>query len=471
MNPQNKVLKILIPLSFIFFLILNVISWKFPFFWDTILTSTICSWYYDHGFGNLIYPSEFDAGHPPLFYIYIVGWWRLMENSLLVSHFAMLPILWIMVYQFLKLADVFIQEKIALVFVALLFLLEPAILTQSTLVSYDIVMVCMFFLAIRMMYLNKYFLQFIALLCLSLISIRGSIAVFSILLIEFSLKYILWNEKDFSYLLKYALCFILTLLWYHYHFHQTGWYLFTPSSQWEGQRSTVDAMRLLRNIAVVGRNLLDHGRIVFFALLIPSIFILLFRNRFKPTNRLLELIAITFIPLEVFIIAFIPFSNPIGHRYFMIPIACSILLFGYCVQEIKWIKRLAVLPLAAFIAGHFIIYPVPISNGWDVTLMHTRYFKLYKDLHRYLGKEVIPLKDVASKFPLSASRKQTHLGENSIRMKDFNLTNADYQYAIFSNISNDFSNEEIEALNQWEEIERFESGPVFIQILAVPEIN
>jgi hypothetical protein len=58
-------------LAFVLSVTINTVSWQLPFFWDTILTSTITQFFFENGFGNFITPADFDAGHPPLFYSYV----------------------------------------------------------------------------------------------------------------------------------------------------------------------------------------------------------------------------------------------------------------------------------------------------------------------------------------------------------------------------------------------------------------
>ncbi len=80
----------------------NDFSWQHPFFWDTLLTSTITQYYYDHGFGNLILPLTMDAGHPPLFYVYVTCFYKLLGKSLFAAHLSMLPFTILGIVSFLK---------------------------------------------------------------------------------------------------------------------------------------------------------------------------------------------------------------------------------------------------------------------------------------------------------------------------------------------------------------------------------
>ncbi|MBL0080448.1 MAG: hypothetical protein IPP53_15465 [Bacteroidetes bacterium] len=92
MENFSRRLRLVLPLSFAWFIIWIIATANNPFFWDTVLTSKIAQYFYENGFGNLIVPIDLDAGHPPFFQIYLSILWKLFGKSLLVSHLAMLPL-------------------------------------------------------------------------------------------------------------------------------------------------------------------------------------------------------------------------------------------------------------------------------------------------------------------------------------------------------------------------------------------
>ncbi|HRB92404.1 MAG TPA: hypothetical protein PLT17_03280, partial [Chitinophagales bacterium] len=73
--------------AFFIAIFINVFSWHLPFFWDTILTSTITQYFYENGFQNFIPPAQWDAGHPTLFYVYITMFYKIFGRDLIVAHF------------------------------------------------------------------------------------------------------------------------------------------------------------------------------------------------------------------------------------------------------------------------------------------------------------------------------------------------------------------------------------------------
>jgi hypothetical protein len=66
----------------------HIISRNHPFFWDTVLTSTIAQWFYENGTDNGITPLIWDSGHPTLFQLYLSSAWKILGKSLYVSHLA-----------------------------------------------------------------------------------------------------------------------------------------------------------------------------------------------------------------------------------------------------------------------------------------------------------------------------------------------------------------------------------------------
>ncbi len=471
LSQQSKVEQLLIPLSFTFFLILNIISWKFPFFWDTLLTSTNTQWFFSNGYGNFIPPNEYDAGHPPLFYIYLSLWWKLLGKSLLVSHFAMLPFLWLMVYQFIKIATYFLNHYNYIMIATLFFCLEPTILSQSTLVSYDIVLLAFYLSALRGILFNKRTLLAISLIVLSLTSIRGTISIFALLTTELFLSKV--GVKTFSkkYLIAYLPSILLTILWHLYHYVQVDWMLFSPSSKWEDQRVIVGIELLLKNILIIGRNLFDYGRIGLWLVLIAMMSFSFLKK--VPLQKNEKALLICFLcPIIIFALAFIPFSNPIGHRYFLIVYALLIICCVHFIalKAMKFLQILLVIIGILLFSGNFWVYN-KISNGWDSTMAHIPYFSVQKKMEAFINENNIPKKEIASKFPLNVSRQQTHLIDDFSKPQFLEEGKINTQsYVLYSNISNDFSESEKEILKDWEVLQHIKRGSVFMTIYSNPSI-
>ena len=108
------------------------------FFWDTIqLASEHGSYYYNNNFSKLLLPVELDSGHIPAFGMYIALIWKIFGKSIEISHLAMLPFAFGIVWQLNNLCKRFIQKKyvgIALILV----LIDATLMSQITLVSPDV---------------------------------------------------------------------------------------------------------------------------------------------------------------------------------------------------------------------------------------------------------------------------------------------------------------------------------------------
>jgi len=430
----------LIPAGFVFYLVVNIISWQFPFFWDTLLTSTITTWFHNNGWSGGIIPAELDAGHPPLFYGYLLSWWKISGPLLTTSHLAMLPLLWIMYYQFVQLSWRLLSSTRAIVWASVLFCMETTILAQSTMVSYDIAMLCFYLFGLRYIIDRKPLPVAMAAVVLSLISLRGVFAVFSLFITE--LFFLSKNDRKFNIIWKYLPAVVLVTAWSLWHQTQTGWMLFSPSEKWSDHRGIADIGVIIHNVASIIRIHLEPGRALLYLLIAVGLTEYIWKRQ-KPGLR--NVLTAPLIPLIIFSLAFLPFSNPIGHRYFMIVFALSILLLVNIAES--WSMRRPVLLLAVLvmISGHFWIWPDHISKGWDSSLGHVPYFKAKNKMDIYLADNGIEMLSVAAHFPLDVSSEQSHLTGSDQMTMEFEKWDSS-TYVLQSNINNDFSESELEML-------------------------
>lgn len=461
---ESKLISVLIPLSFLFYLAVNIISWNFPFFWDTLLTSSIVSYFYDNGLNGFIIPEKLDAGHPPLFYLYILGWWKLSFPSLTISHLAMLPVLWTIVYQYVRLSGYFIKKPVFLIGCVLLLLVDPGILAQSTLISYDMVILMFYLMALRAILIYDKFFIVLSTILLPLISIRGSFALGALMASHLAIGYIYNKKWEWKKMIYYIPAILAMILWHGYHYMQTGWLFFSPSENWISHRESGTFNLIIHNLLTIIRNHLDYGKIgvcagIFFLIVLWIVK----KNKFS--NDMKVLIAITIIPLIVFSLLFLPFSNPIGHRYYLVVYALSFILFIYLLTYFERAKILFLSVWLVLISGHFWIYN-SISNGWDSTTAHIPYFQLKKQVNNYITKNIIDKTSIASKFPLHVSEKQEYLEKDSSRISYWS-SKGDFEYVLFSNISNEWTYEELEKIKQMDTVLYLEKRKIYITLLQV----
>ena len=427
----------LLPACFVFYLIVNMISWDFPFFWDSLLTSTVTTWFYENGWHGGIPPSQIDAGHPPLFYGYLLGWWKLMGRSLLFSHLAMLPFLWITIYQFVQISRRLFSRSHVIIVGAGLFCIETTILAQSTMISYDTALLCFYLIGLRYIIDRRRIPVGLAAAILCMISLRGVVAAFALMATEFLLMRP--PKRTFLVIVKYLPAFVLFALWNLWHARVSGWILTTPSDSWSQHRGWVSAAGLAKNAMSIVRVHLEPGRLLLYALTAIGLlryFLLPGKIDLKP------ILTIVLVPFLAFSLFFLPFTNPISHRYFMIVFALSIWLFMAIIQHWKR-RKLACIATALFlISGHFWIYPHPISMGWEASLSHVPYFKAQKKMNDFLEANLIESSQIAAHFPSDVSHQQSHLSGKHDRPVEIEWMNGT-DYVLHSNISNDFTNDEL----------------------------
>jgi len=144
------------------------------FFWDSVqFAGKHGSYFYESGLSNgFLLPDHIDSGHPPTFGFLLSLVWKIFGKSLVVSHWAMVPVLIGIIYQACELGKYYYPKQPGL-FPVLLFVC-PFYLGHSILVSPDLVVVFGFLLSIRGLLQKKYLWQSIGIVIMSIISLRGA---------------------------------------------------------------------------------------------------------------------------------------------------------------------------------------------------------------------------------------------------------------------------------------------------------
>lgn len=445
MENFSKRLRLVLPLSLVWFIIWIIATAKNPFFWDTVLTSKIAQYFYENGFGNLITPTDLDAGHPPFFQLYLSILWKLFGKSLMISHLAMLPFVYLLVWSFYKISLFFFKTE-KQIWLAMFFLcIESTLLAQSTLVSYDVAMVAGFLFGLFAILYKKRDWLYWVLILLALLSVRSVVSMACLFLIDF---YFRWKEEKFKligFIFPYFIGALALFSWHFYHYSATGWAIFSPSNEWSDQRQVATLQTIVKNILVIGRNVLDNGRFVFW--IINAFFILIYLFSKNKINDLKSNIyVVLIIVLVVHVLFFIPFTNPIGHRYLMLIYIIGIWVFVGSIFELKKWKIALLFGALNYILGHFIVYPIPISNGWDSSLAYLNGISLQQSIRLEMDNNKINPNEVFTKFPLAFSQKDLYLIGDTSHFETKNIYKV--KYVISSNISNDFQEFECNYINK-----------------------
>ncbi|MEO1262114.1 MAG: hypothetical protein AAFZ15_25135 [Bacteroidota bacterium] len=118
--------------------------------------------------------------------------------------------------------------------------------------------------------------------------------------------------------------------------------------------------------------------------------------------------------------------------------------------------------LFGLLSGNMWVYPKKISQGWDSTLAHLPWYGLIENAQDYLQKENIDLKKTGTAFPNIGPRKWYELNGRTVGFKEKDFSKD--CFILYSNIMNDFSDAQIDELeNKWTIIyEEIKSGVCLI---------
>ena len=463
--------KIIFPF-FLLYILLTLLVSRNIFFWDTIqLGAKHATFFFDTDFSQAFLPDEFDSGHIPAFGMYLALSWKLFGKSLFVSHLAMLPFLLGIVYQVFILLKKFIPGKYLLP-AMVIFLVDPTLLSQSILVSPDIPLVFFFLLALNAVLENKRWIVLIASIGLVLVSMRGMMVTFAIgvldLIFGFQLsefKRSLRNciKKAFAYVP--ALVIIIGFNFVHYKYK--GWMAYHDSSPWAGSFAMVDFKGMLYNVGILVWRLLDFGRL--FLYIAGLIVFVWFYKRTLKDKSFKKLALIFIVVLSSLSVSFVFYKHLSGHRYLLPAFLSFSLLILYLVFNVLKSEKLRYvfsgILFIGLLSGNLWIYPTHIAQGWDASLAHTPYYNLRAKMLQYMEHENIPVEKVACTFPNDSELKYMDLSDSKQKHAKVDLKKN--EYVLFSNVYNDFSDEQVQQLKSGDEFvlqKEFRKRKVFLQL-------
>lgn len=452
------------------FLLSTLFLGNIPFFWDMSYIAKVAVHIYECNFTAVIFP-EFNNGFPPLFSMYFAALWKLFGKSLLVSHLAILPFVFIIFVQFYKLLKRYVAP--GLQFPAFLVLLaEPAFLTQFLLTGYDIVICALVLLSINSILENKRYLNVLAVVLLPVVSTRGFAFVAALYFFELYVT----QKKPYKIatILRLSVPYLASLfvfgLWKPYHYHYTGWFFVSEENKYIYSGSTLNW--IIRNLTYIFWKIMDSGRIFLYA----CIAILFFRQVKKPKSpRIKETLAICVLLFSSYVVFFVSLHSMVAQRHFISIYVLSIILFFQLLTGLQKKTRntLIFLVNALFFAGNFWMYPVRFGNAWDASLKVIPYFKTENEFRDYTVSRKINPAEVGAQFPMNANRKYTYLEPESFEFCDIDTKPAGkFRYIVHSNICNAFKPEQIEMLSKkWILLKQFQSGQVYIRLYENPDFK
>lgn len=451
-------------LTSLIFILVILFCADIPFFWDGPFFSEIAVNFYNNGVQKLISFDIPDTGGFPLYSVYLSFIWMMFGKTLIVSHLSMLPFILGTIYLYFNLAKRFLNPQ--LIPVAMLLLLcEPSFMTQSILMGYDLLMIFFFLLSLNALLSNKRLLYSIALLFLCLSSMRGIMLGISLFFIDLSFS----RKLSLPMLKNYALAFTSILCWAFYHYKITGWFFFSPLRE-NTHEAILSFKMMLKQIGYITWKIIDFGRVTLWIFLFITA---IFFYRKVRTEELNILFKILFIPLLILILLMVPFSNPIGQKYFIVIFLLLNIAVCYIFQTIKNNKLTIIMSaifLISLVTGNFWIYPEKFGNGWDASLKVLPYFELKEKMDAYINDNGIPPEKIGTEFPLIADKKYTHLSDQSFHYTDvWSGPINNHAYFLHSNVTNTGISKQVEDVKRnWQLLKQFERGQVSIALYKNP---
>ncbi len=439
------------------------------FFWDSILlASRYGQWYYQTRFSTLFVPEEI-AGYPPLFGMYVAAGWHLFGKSVPVSHFLMLPFLVGIVWQLYLLVRRFLPPSWLFLSLLLIFL-DPTLLAQSAQVAPDVVLLFLYLVCLNALLQRRHGLLGLALVFMALLSPRSQILLVAVFLTQLLLH---WHENRnlrLSEVLRlmrpYVPAGLLLITWLGLHYRHFGWIGYAPSSAWSSYSALVSLKGFGLNLVFLAWRLLDFGRIALWV----TAGILLWRFKARFPKEAPKLLILLLVPLVTLSGVLVWFTNPIGHRYWLVVYVLLGLLTAHLLAQtpnLKLRRTLYVVLAVSLVSGHFWVYPERIAKGWDATLAHLPYFTLRQEMMTYLDQHQIDWQQVGSDFPNLAPPAATDLTHDQRHFPAKDLRR--HTYILYSNVFNGFTDQELAELQRhWITVHEVRKGQVYLRLYRKP---
>ena len=430
------------------------------FFWDNVMQlSAPSNWYLDTRFGGLFVPDDIATGHPPLIPIYLALVWSFFGRTLLVSHLAMFPFRFGVLFQLYRLLEKAGVRKEQQRAVFLLVVVDAVFLSQFSLITFELPSLFFFLLLVNSLFTNNRIIQAIGFTFLCLTSLRGAIAGGGFIL--FSLIEKMRNkEVSYSHILKPYLpgvsVFAVFLMLFYL---DKGWLVNNVNSgRWSGYASLVDLKGFLRNIIILFWRLGDYGNFIIWLIPLAAL-VKWYKTRSGPGAFLERIGLLAVIQIVVLLPFTVTLNNPFGHRYFLPVFVLMIIFAGVWILTFAGRKTVIYLIVMFTLAtGNLWIYPLNISQGWDSTAAHWGYYKARREMVTLIRERYGNDVPVGTYFPNIESSRWIDLSEDGV---EFREAETETDKLIFYSTIFNVSDEDIEALENravWKEVASSQSG-------------
>jgi hypothetical protein len=423
----------------LFFIFINK-----PFFWDKDLTTSAqAHWFYANGFNIFGLPDALNPGHPPLLGLIVALSWKIFGQHLWSAHLVMLPFVIGFVFQAKKLCKLIGLSNILIVM--LLLLADTTLLVQFIIVSEDLVLMFFFVYAINSVLENKKLGLMFSLCGLALVNSRGMMICASIFVFYI---YKVYNQKPLKGIILSLWVFLpgailgSGFLLLHYIFK--GWVIQNENSPWAECYRFAGAKGMLRNIFIVAWRYADFGKIVYWMVL--AIIIIKFKSiKFLWGEKLKDMVVLFILLLLVLTPSMVVSYMLSDHRYILPTTFIFSLIVITSIQQYLRKPAIAYIAISAvLVSGSFWVYPDKIAKGWPSTMAHIPYHKLHRQMLVYIENNKIDLKTIGSLTPNLSPLRNMYV--NNDNRKFAHLDFEKNEYVFYSNICNDFTDEEIDEL-------------------------
>jgi len=439
----------------------------FPFYWDnSVQISFPANWYYETNFNYFYLPDNIATGHPTFVGMYFAFLWKIFGRSLAVCHLGMFPFVYGFLLQTYKLIiNLKINDRNTVLILLSFVLFDTTIMSQLSLITFDIIQLFFLFLSINAILKKKPLLLSIAFLLLVMTSFRGTISSGGVLI--FHALYVFFISKKFRANLFFPyLPGIIGMIVFLVLFKlNNGWVIHnTVSSAWAESGKLASFKEMIINAGVFVWRLIDFGRIAIYILFSYFIFTVIKTKKVK--NEKIEILLL--IAISQFIVFFpiiIIYKNPFAHRY-LIPIIIPITLLTvyWVILYLQKSKLIIIIMFLSLLSGPFWLYPEKISQGWDGSTIHWNFFSVANEMDKFIDEEKIPREQVGTFFSLYQSKFYSHIDTSKVGYKKANLLID--KYLLYSNSFN-VSDGVIDSVNSkvhWNLIKEYEQNRIFLKL-------
>ncbi len=466
---MGKQYNLLLAGSIAFLIVLFSLTINVPFFWDAVSKSIRATWLYDHNFSQLVVPTELNSGHPPLWESLLALSWKIGGRTIEASRVLLLIFNIGAFWQLIRFIKSNKTEKVPF-WAIILVLIEPTLLAQTTIINNDMMLLFFTLLGLNSIYKNQKIFFAFALTGVLFSNLRGVSVFTSLLVIDFLFYWFKLKEKNQRFLwVSYVFPIVIFGLFLTYQQSVLGWFLKAPGNS---HREIAGLGQIFKNIAAIGKSVLESGRIfMFLPLVILTIRLLKVKkwNHIQVENkRLVVSFSVFFI---VFSGLFIIMTNPLGPRYYMICYLIATILFLNLtfdlIRNIRWKKLTMSIVAVGFLTGHLWIWPAAIAQAWDSTFAYLNYFPLKNKMELFVSENRLSKTEIGTNLNLNIP-EYVDLKE-PVTVKYSKLDLSQNKYVIFSNIENSTSEEDIHTLrNNWKLIKSYKQLGVFVNLYQNP---